>query len=145
MAFGNFSQGRYPLKHPEKYLGNASDVVFRSSWELRFMQFLDANPHITKWASEEVKIPYIKPTDGGVHNYFPDFFVQYKDKDGNVRNELIEIKPANQTKLRKKASIKEQVTFAVNKAKWEAAAAWCEQRKIHFRILTETQLFGYNK
>ena len=113
-----------------------------SSWELRFDQFLDNNPNIIEWASEEIVIPYIKPTDGKVHKYYPDFYIKYKTKTGNIVRELIEIKPKNQVTLRKRANLYEQLTYAVNSAKWMAAKSFCESHGLIFRIVTEVELFG---
>lgn len=137
-------QDYYVPKHPEKYRGDPAKIVFRSSWEYRFCVFLDNNPNVIEWASEEIAIPYLKPTDstpGKIRNYYPDFFMRYKNKNGDLVTELIEIKPATQTKLRKNATSNEKVTYAVNIAKWKAAEAYCDKLGIKFRVLTEEQLF----
>lgn len=136
-------QDFYVPKHPEKYLGDPTKIVFRSSWEYRFCVFLDNNPNVIEWGSEEIAIPYLKPTDATnkVRKYYPDFFMRYKTKSGEVVTELIEIKPAAQTRLRKNATAGEKVTYAVNIAKWKAAEAFCQKTGIKFRVLTEDQLF----
>ena len=54
------------------------------------MRFCDSHPNITKWASENVKIPYRHPFTGKITNYVPDFMVQYTDKNGKTRVDLIE-------------------------------------------------------
>lgn len=136
-------QDYYVPKHPEKYKGDPTKIVFRSSWEYRFCVFLDNNPNVLEWGSEEIAIPYVKPTDttAKVRHYYPDFFMRYKNKSGEIVTELIEIKPAAQTRIRKNATVKEKITYAINLAKWKAAEAFCESAKIKFRVLTEDQLF----
>lgn len=106
----------------------------------------DNHTGVVKWGSEIVVIPYIKPTDNKQHRYFVDILLFYKNKQGKLIKELIEIKPSSQTKApRKKRSGKsnlyEQVTYAVNIAKWQAATKWAKKRGINFRIMTEKELF----
>ena len=79
-------------------MGDLAKITYRSSWELTFMQFLDNNPSFKRWGSEIFPVPYVKPTTGRVHRYFPDFFVEYEDTKGNIRREMIEVKPAAQTR-----------------------------------------------
>lgn len=135
------ASGRYNLKFPEKYLGNPVNVFWRSSWELSAMKFFDSSPSILKWGSEEIKIPYIKPTDGRIHHYFPDFLIVYKDKTGQIRKELLEIKPLKEVRLTKKSTVYDKVSIAINEAKWKAATAFALQHGMTFRILTEASLF----
>jgi hypothetical protein len=142
-----WKQGRFVPRNPYKYKGNVENIIFRSSWEQSFCQFLDNNPNVLEWASEEISIPYVKPTTGRVHKYFPDYWIKYKDKSGRVIQELIEIKPDNQTKTpgrrgkNKKTQLRESVTYAVNLAKWQAAANFCNKYGMKFRLLTEKELF----
>lgn len=131
-------------------MGNAKNIVFRSSWEAKFMKYLDEHPDVISWASEEFCIPYLSPKDRKMHRYFPDFFVKKKNRDGIVESLVIEIKPKHQTKLPEKKSmsrkyIQEVTTYAVNEAKWKQAQEFCEDRKWKFVILTEDELFpkGY--
>jgi len=140
-------QGLYPPKNVEKYVGNINKVRFMSSWELNFMVFLDNNPNILRWSSEEIAIPYIKPTDGRVHKYYPDFWVEFNNKDGELVREIIEIKPDSQTRppkrvgKRKPRQLKEQIMYAVNVAKWEACQQFCNKYGLKFRLVTEKHLF----
>ena len=87
-----FSQGLFEPKHPEKYAGRGS-IRYRSSWELKFMNFLDENPAIKHWASESISIPYKNPIVGKTKSYIPDFFIIYEDAQGNKKAEIVEIKP----------------------------------------------------
>lgn len=146
MARG-FRQGKFIPRHPDKYKGNVDNIVYRSSWEKEFCEFLDGNPNIIEWASEEIAIPYIKPTDKRVHRYFPDYWIKYRNKNGEVIQELIEVKPEKQTKQpttrgkRKKQQLYESVTYAINIAKWKAAQQFCDKYGLKFRIVTEQQMF----
>lgn len=70
------NHGFFRPRYPEKYSGDVNNIQFRSSWEAAFMQFADLNPNVTKWGSEEIAIPYIKPTDSKIHRYIPDFWME---------------------------------------------------------------------
>jgi len=147
MAMGNFRQGYFKPRHPEKYVGDVNRIRFMSSWELKFDQFLDNNPNILRWSSEEISIPYVKPTTGRIHKYYPDYWVEYQTKDGTIIQEVIEVKPSSQVKppkrrgKRRKTQVYEDLTYAINIAKWTAAKAFCDSQGIRFRIVTENQLF----
>lgn len=138
---GRFAQGKFTLKNPAKYVGNKAPT-YRSGWEFRFMKFCDEHPSISQWASEAIRIPYRNPLSGKQTIYVPDFFIAYADKSGKQRVELIEVKPANQTLKEKTGrSMANQAHWIVNQAKWEAARAWCKQKGILFRIVTEDDIF----
>jgi len=136
-----FAQGKYTLKNPAKYLGN-NTPTYRSSWEFAFMRFCDEHPSVTQWASEAVRIPYRNPLTGKQTIYVPDFFIAYTDAKGTNHVELIEIKPQNQTiKEKLGRSRANQAHWVINQAKWEAARAWCKQKKIFFRVVNEGDIF----
>ena len=101
------------------------------------MRFCDSHPNITKWASENVKIPYRHPFTGKITNYVPDFMVQYTDKNGKTRVDLIEIKPKAQTLQEKARDKYDKASLQVNAVKWEAAQAWCKAKGLHFKVITE--------
>lgn len=136
-----FARGKFVPQNPDKYVG-LKMPIYRSSWELSFMRFCDSNPHVQKWASEAVQIPYRDPLTGRQTVYVPDFFIQYSDKMGKTNVELIEIKPASQTILERVGKNKyNQAQFVKNQAKWAAANIWCKQQGIKFRIVNENDLF----
>ena len=139
-----FASGKYDIVNASKYVGESAPV-YRSSWELAFMRMCDSHPNITKWASENVKIPYRSPVDGKYHNYVPDFMVQYTDKDGVQHVELVEIKPANQTTLENARSTGQKIQTAINAAKWTSAQEWCQRKGIRFKVINEDQIFRNNK
>lgn len=143
-----FKQGKYTLRNPEKYIGDPNKVRYMSSWELQTHEFLDNNPHILRWSSEGFCIPYIKPTDQKIHKYYPDYYIEYRSSNGQLVREVLEVKPLAQTKRprqRKTQSTQsrlyEQLTYAVNMAKWEAAEAFCKKHNLIFRKVTEKQIF----
>ena len=136
-----YAQGRYNLKFPDKYIG-LKTPLYRSSWEFAFMKFCDENPNVAKWASEAVKIPYVNPFTGKATVYVPDFFISYMDKNGKQRAEVIEVKPDNQTTMESAGRNKQkQMAVALNMAKWQAARAWCKDKGIFFRVVTEKDMF----
>ena len=155
-------KGRFRPTNPEKYKGNSSKVVYRSSWELKMMRIFDTNPNILEWSSEEIVIPYRSPMPSKtktqnkaykMRRYFPDFYVKKKTKNGKIVEELIEVKPLKQTMRpdpsKKNATptgrisrryLNEVTTFATNKAKWAAAEKFCEGKGWNFTIVTEKEL-----
>lgn len=136
------AKGRFKPKNPQKYKGNPTNIIYRSSWELKLMAYLDSHSDVISWQSEEFCIPYISPADRRRHSYFPDFWV--KKADGTVM--VIEVKPMDQTKEPKKPGrvtrkyINEVMTYGINQAKWKAAREFCADRGWKFEIMTEKQL-----
>lgn len=136
-----FAQGKFTLKNPDKYVGNKSPT-YRSGWEFTFMKFCDEHPSVSQWASEAIRIPYKNPLTGKSTIYVPDFFIVYGDKTGKQRVELIEVKPSNQAYREKLGRSRvNQAHYVINQAKWTAARAWCKQKSIFFRIITEGDMF----
>lgn len=142
-----FQQGRFRPRNPSKYKGDPTNIIYRSSWELKLLHYLDSHPDVIQYASEEFPIPYLHPIDDRVHKYFPDFWVKHRLKDGTIQTTVIEVKPKKQTvepPIPKKGITRnykrEKITYAINKAKWQAAEHFCEQRNWKFQILTEDTL-----
>ena len=140
-----YIQGTFKPKNWKKYKGDPTRIIYRSSLELKFMMFLDNNPSILEWSSEETIIPYLSPLDKQPHRYFVDFKVKMETKRGQETH-LIEIKPLSQTKIPPKrekvtkAYLNEIKTFAVNEAKWKSAEEFAKRRGWKFTILTEKDL-----
>jgi hypothetical protein len=138
-------------KNTTKYIGDPTKILCRSLWERKFCKFLDENVNIIRWSFETLKIPYLSPVDNKPHIYFPDFIVEKKNKQGNVDTLVVEIKPLKQTKQpsagkkkSKRSLINENITYAINTSKWEAAKKFCESNSWKFVILTEKELFDGN-
>jgi len=110
------------------------------------MKYCDQTPGVVSWSSEEIVIPYLKPTDGQKHRYFPDFKIDVRTATGGLKTFLIEIKPKAETKAPKprgrktKKFLNEAMTYAVNQAKWAAANQFCADRGWTFLVLTEDHL-----
>ena len=138
--------GRFIPKNPKKYVGDANNIISRSSWECKVMSWLDQNDSIISWASEECIVPYVSPVDGRKHRYFPDFIVKVKTKLGTFKTMMLEVKPKKQTiqpeprKRVTKQYITEVTTYAVNQAKWKAATEFCLDRGWEFKLVTEDHL-----
>ena len=92
-----FHKRKFTPTNPQKYSGDPTNIIMRSSWETRFANWCDVNPSVVKWISEEIIIPYRCGTDNRIHRYYVDFQIQIKDKSGTIKTYLVEIKPAKQT------------------------------------------------
>jgi len=141
-----FLQGKYKPQNPQKYKGDPTNIIYRSSWERKFLVYCDNNKNIIEYSSEEIALPYRSPLDNRVHRYFPDFYIKVKESNGQIKKYLVEIKPKKQTvepqiKQRKtKQYIYEVTEWAKNQAKWKAAREFCEDRQWQFKIVTEDDL-----
>lgn len=139
--------GRFIPKNPQKYVGNSNNILFRSSWELTFMKWLDQNNAVLRWGSEELAIPYVNPvkTDAfgrpKISQYYPDFIILYRDTTGNIIKEIIEVKPHKETRLTPGMSERDKMMYAVNQAKWKAASIFAEAQGATFRVVTEKTLY----
>lgn len=133
-------------KNVEKYQGDVNNIWVRSSWERRVYNWMDTNPNVIAWNSEEISIPYLSPIDNRWHRYYPDVIAKIKTKK-KVQVYMIEVKPYNQTieptpkKKVTKNYINEVCTWGVNSAKWKAAKEYCLDRKWTFELLTEKDIF----
>lgn len=138
---------------PQKYLGDPTNIVCRSSWERKIFLWADRSSNIVGWSSEEIKIPYIDPNDKRWHRYYPDLLLKISS-GGIVKTFIVEIKPLNQkekpippkkyTPKSKANYVKKCQLWVKNQAKWEAAKVYCKQRGYEFVVLTEVEL-GINK
>ena len=139
-------KGKYYPSFPRKYKGDPTNIIYRSLWERKFMVYCDKNQNILEWASEEIAIPYRSPIDNRVHRYFPDFYMKVKETNGRIKNYVIEVKPAKQTKPPKKPKrqtkgyIREAYEYAKNQAKWKMAREFCADRQWEFKVVTEKEL-----
>ena len=139
-------KGKYYPSFPRKYKGDPTNIIYRSLWERKFMVYCDKNQNILEWASEEIAIPYRSPIDNRVHRYFPDFYMKVKETNGKIKNYVIEVKPAKQTKppakpkRQTKGYIREAYEYARNQAKWKMAKEYCADRQWEFKAVTEKEL-----
>ena len=146
---GKFHQGKYTVKNKYKYVGDISNVVYRSGWEKKVFLMLDNNSNILKWGSELMPIPYYSKVDQKTRRYYPDVFVKYKDKNGEIITDVIEVKPFKETQPPKKTGGKNSkkrylsacVTYQRNQDKWESCNEWCKKQGFNFRLMTENEIF----
>lgn len=141
-------KGFFTPKHPEKYRGDPTKIVYRSLLEKKFFKIVDENPAFKSWASEEFYIEYINPVNprpDRPNRYFIDLLVELQ----NGKKILIEIKPHSQTMPPKPPKknpnkstryLNECTTYAVNDAKWKATRLFCQKHGFEFMFWTEKNL-----
>lgn len=144
---GHYKQGIFKPRHPKKYIGNVDNIVYRSGWENRSFKWLDDSPKIVRWSSEEVVVNYLSKLDGRVHKYFVDLYFEVKDKDGNIKKFLAEVKPYAQTVppkegKNKKTYINALLTYQRNQDKWKYCREFAKSKGLNFVILTEKNTGG---
>lgn len=137
-------------RNPQKYVGDANNIISRSSWETKFLNWCDLTPSVLQYASEELVIPYVSPVDGKQHRYFVDFMIAVKPRVGRIKKYAVEIKPKHETlppkkKKNQKIYLNESITYITNQAKWKAAEAFCNKIGLEFIVLTEDHLFIKSK
>lgn len=143
-----FKQGVYTPKNAHKFIGSATGgrgAVYRSSWELRIFLFLDSNPYVLHWGSENIKIPYVFA--GKTHLYYPDLFFEVVDKNDVHKKFLVEVKPYDQsvpptppkrmTAASSRTYTAKALTYQQNVAKWKVASKYAKQHGMDFLVLTE--------
>lgn len=146
MNTSRIRKGKFNPKNPEKYCGDLGAIIYRSSWELKFMRWADKNPNVVQWSSEELVIPYFDPSLKRNRRYFPDFIIKALQKDGSIKTYVVEVKPKSQVsppkpqKRRTQKYITEVMTWGTNQAKWEKAKEYCQDRNWEFMIITEDHL-----
>ena len=147
-----FRQGYYRLNNPEKYIGDPTKIIYRSSWEYRFCKYCDDGENVIKWSSEPVGIKYISPIDQKEHEYFIDFYARIR-KGEEEYDYLVEVKPeaslekpimesgSATMKMLKNYNYALQ-TWITNRAKFQAAKIHAERNGYKFIIVTEKFLFN---
>jgi hypothetical protein len=118
---GKFKKGNV-YKHGYVYSHRMNKkFYYRSSWEFKYIKFLDKLSSIKSFRYESLIIPY--EWNGTHKNYVPDFVVEYKNN--NV--EIVEIKPLH------------KIDSCV-KSKIRAAKKYCKKIGAKFVVLTEIEL-----
>lgn len=147
-----YRQGYYTVHNIEKYVGDVSKVIYRSSWEKKMMTFCDMNERIVKWSSETIQVPYFNPVENATKTYNLDFYFQVRQDDGSVKNIIGEVKPAKKlekpvlpnsrlTEKRIEAHNYQMKEYVINVYKFQAAKKWAEDRGWEFMIITEHFLY----
>lgn len=142
-----YIQGFYKPIHPEKYIGNLNQIVFRSSYELKAFKWCDLTENIISWGSEEINIKYYDYLTNKIRRYYPDLILMVKESEETTRKYIVEIKPHKQTIKPKSSKRKKQetyltecLTYEKNQMKWNAAKNFCEENGFIFKIITEKDL-----
>ena len=158
-----YHQGFYKIINEEKYMGDTKKCIYRSSWELKFMMFLDHEKDIVRWGSETITIPY-QDGEGKFHRYYPDIYIEKVNvKDPDILDKwVIEIKPYKEVNpgfINENGTIEpperyikkftptalesyeyQLKTYQKNLYKWTKAKYWCENNGMTFKIVTEKYL-----
>lgn len=165
----SYNQGNYIPINKDKVLklNSYGGVFFRSSWEKKIMIWLDAKPEVVQWGAECLEIPYqMTHFDNGdakikSHRYYPDFFYRMRNKDGVLKEVVVEVKPMKEYKMvqdlsegrltipekgmKKLKNFEYDLKMAYkNKLKWETMIAWCNKKGYDFIIITEEHLKRFN-
>jgi hypothetical protein len=150
-----YNQGFYKIFNVDKYMGDPTKCIYRSSWEFKFMLYLDRTDKILRWGSENIVIPY-QDEKGKIHRYYPDFYYEMSINGDphNFTRVVAEIKPRKETiypSTPKKKTIKafetyeyQLKTYQKNLYKWTKAITWCERNKMRFVIIHEDHLKANN-
>ena len=93
MAGRQTYKGSFVPENIQKYKGDPRKITYRSSWERYVMKWLDKNPHVKRWNSECIVIPYFCNADGKRRRYYMDFYVEME----NGTTYLWEVKPLKET------------------------------------------------
>lgn len=147
MAY-NYKQGTYQVKNPDKYIGT-KQPRFLSSYEEQFFSWADRSKAVLKWGAECVVVDYMNPVKQRKARYIVDIYIKYVDKHGDIKEELVEIKPESQCSAPKKGRgkksentyIQESLTWMTNQAKWQSAEQYAKARGWTFRVITERSIF----
>lgn len=149
--FNPNKHSKYNPANPEKYKGDITKIISRSSYEWNFYRWCDTNPNVISWVSEPIPIPYVDYT-GKQRNYFPDVIFQCKTPAGTTKVYVVEIKPYKETvppvvnkRKKQKTLLYEKQTWETNCRKWGAAKKYCSLKGWEFKIITENELFSSRK
>lgn len=106
-------------------------IIYRSSYEWRFINWLEHSTRVKRWGSECIAIPYV--LGGKTHTYYPDYVVEIDTGDVWV----VEIKPKNQTRKPTNQNTYAWEQWLKNKEKWRYAIDYCNKHNLSFKIFTE--------
>lgn len=95
------------------------DIYFKSSWEKTALEYLDKNKDVVSFMYEPFSLAYY--CDFHKRHYTPDLLITYKDGT----QKLVEIKPSY------------YLDAGVNKAKFDSAQKYCNDKGIIFEVWTE--------
>jgi len=92
--------------------------IFDSEPELNYAKYLEKNDDVLKWTKHhKIQITYL--WNGEKHKYEPDFLIEFKDGHKEIHE------------LKGPVWLKDEL----NKAKYNAAKKWCEERNIIYKLI----------
>lgn len=142
------SEGYYMVVNEDKYIGDVSNVIYRSSYELNFYRELDLDDDVIYWVVEppELKIRYFNPVRQKWSYYFPDAFC-VKMINGKQVKCLLEVKPKSKLKppakyngsdpKRLKAYQNRLGEYKIIDAKRKASIDFAKMKGMHYIFITE--------
>jgi hypothetical protein len=149
---GKVKQGYFTPKNPEKYKGDLDKIIYRSSWELKFLVYCDTNESVVEYASEPMAIKYWSSIAKKTSNYWIDCYMATRGQDGTITKWLIEIKPdkyLHPPVAPKVLTEKQTLNYArhakayiTNTEKFKAAKSYAAKNNMRFGIITENFLFN---
>ncbi len=149
---GKVKQGYFIPQNPEKYRGDITKIIYRSSWELKFLTYCDTNDQVIEYASEPHSIGYWNPILKKESQYWVDCYMATRSQDGSIIRWLIEVKPNKYltppeppTRLTEKATLnyaRHAKAYIINDAKFRAAKVYAKKNNMRFGIITENFLFN---
>jgi hypothetical protein len=141
-----FHQGYYTPKNLDKYKGDPTKIIYRSSWEKKFMYWLDTTDAVIEWSSEGLSVKYWSELDNKIHTYYPDFHFVYI-RDGEALKYIVEVKPHSQLSKPRQPSDNSAAALKRYKMRLEnyiriscktkAVKKWCQENGYKFVFLTE--------
>jgi len=131
---GRYSQGYINPSSCKKIFPQmkTDKIIYRSSYERKFIAWLENSEQVKNWGSECIRIPYLY-IDGKMHSYYPDYFVEMVDGTKMV----VEIKPSSQTKRPVNENTWVGKEYRKNMCKWKATMEFCQAKGYKFKIITE--------
>lgn len=132
---GPYKQGYIDPKTCKKYIKQLQHepIIYRSSLELKFINYCENCESITTWGSEVFGIEYFDPRSNNVRHYYPDYIVM----NSKGKKLLVEIKPYQFTLKPKLMESYAGSTWITNMLKWQAAKKWANDNGWEFIIVTE--------
>lgn len=139
-------RGYFKPSNPSKYVGDLNKIEFKSGLELAAFRQFDNHSSIINWSVENVKVPY--RYNNKSHIYIVDMWANIKQRDGSIKEYLVEIKhkknvdKPSYNKRKSKRYDEDLDEWMKNKAKWKAAAKYAISKNIKFRIITNELIYG---
>jgi hypothetical protein len=117
-------KGRFPAIKCLK-----SNPRFLSILEAKFHLYLNFHENVEWYNYEGLVIPYVKPSDGRLHNYLVDFMVKFKETD------TISVFEIKTWKNRERSDVT---------AKYDACKQFCDEKGWSYQFLFEQDIEKFN-